>query len=194
MFGAVKPSRTHSKLPLRPASPFITVVRGGSGRSNRTKRTPTFPVRSNRPKLTRTFLVGLLPPTAQWFEDVRCRRTFPNSLQTALEARFTLHPCFEEVRCSRTSPNSLQTALQASFPLQHSGSSGFGVVEPPRTHSNLPCRPASPFVTVVRGGSVGSTYPKRTPTFPVGLFPPLLQCFEKVRCLRTSPNSLEPSL
>ena len=76
-----------------------------------------------------------------------------------------------------TSPNSLQTALQASFPLLNSGSSGFGVVEPPRTHSNLPCRPASPFVTVVQGGSVGSNYPKLTPTFPVGLFPLLLQKF-----------------
>ena len=122
MFGAVKPSRTHSKLPLRPASPFITVVRGGSGRSNRTKLTPTFPVRSNRPKLTRTFPVGLLPPTSQWFEDVRCSRTFPNSLQTALEARLTL---------------------------QHTGSRRFGEVEPHQTHSNLPCRPASPFVTVL---------------------------------------------
>ena len=41
---------------------------------------------------------------------------------------------------------------------------------------------------------MGSNYPKLTPTFPVGLFPPLLQCFEKVRCIRPSPNSLEPSL
>ena len=101
--------------------------------------------------------------------------------------------------CGRTATSSLEPALhsldpslQASFPLHHSGSSWFGVVEPPRTHSNLPCRPVSPFVTVVRGGSVGSNYPKLTPTFPVGLFPPLLQCFEKVRCIRTSPNSLEP--
>ena len=29
------------------------------------------------------------------------------------------------------------------------------MVEPLRTHSNLPCRPASPFITVVRGGSTG---------------------------------------
>ena len=59
---------------------------------------------------------------------------------------------FKEVRCSRTSPNTLATALQASFPLHHSSSRGFGVVEPPRIHSNLPCRPASPFITVVLGG------------------------------------------
>ena len=93
----------------------------------------------NLPELTPNCPSGQLPPSAQWFEWVRCGRTA-------------------------------------------------------RTHSNLPCRPASPFVTVVRGGSVGSTYPKLTPTFPLGLFPPLLQCFEKVRCLRTSPNALEPSL
>ena len=140
MFGAGKPSRTHSKLPLRPASPFITVVRGGSGRSNRTTLTPTFPVRSNRP--TRTFPVGLLPPTAQWFEEVRCSRTFPNSLQTALEARFTL---------------------------QHSGSRRFGEVEPHQTHSNLPCRPASPFVTVFRGGSVQSVRGTKPPRRQVKL-------------------------
>ena len=28
----------------------------------------------------------------------------------------------------------------------------FGEVEPPRTHSNFRCRPASPFVIVLRGG------------------------------------------
>ena len=39
------------------------------------------------------------------------------------------------------------------------------MVEPPRTHSNLPCRPASLLITAVGGG----------------------------RCGRTSSNSLEPS-
>jgi len=63
-------------------------------------------VYSNLPKLTRTFLLGRLPPTSQWFE---------------------------EVQCSRTSSNSLKTALSASFPLHHRGLRRFGVVEPPRT-------------------------------------------------------------
>jgi len=92
-------------------------------------------VYSNLPKLTRTFPVRLLPPTSQWFE---------------------------EVRCSRTSSNSLQTALQASFPLRHSGSRKFGRVEPPQTHSNLPCWPAL-------------NLPKLTRSFPVGLLPPTSQ-------------------
>ena len=114
----VEPPRTHSKLPCRPASPFIRVVRG------RPKLIRTCPVgfinvvrggsvRSNRPELTRTSPEGLLPPTSQWIEDVQCSRTFPNSLQTALETRFPLH---------------------------HSGSRRFDVDEPPQTQSNLPCR------------------------------------------------------
>ena len=60
-------------------------------------------MRSNRPELTRTTPEGLLPSTSQWFEDVQCSRTFPNSLKTALEA---------------------------CFPLHHHGSRRFGVVEP----------------------------------------------------------------
>ena len=43
----------------------------------------------------------------------------------------------------------------------------FGVVEPPRTHSNLLCKPASPFVTVVRGCSVWSNRPELNRTCPV---------------------------
>ena len=82
-------------------------------------------------------------------------------------------------RCSRTSSNSLQTALQASFPLHHSGLRRFGVVEPPRTRSKLPCGPASPFVTLIRGGSVYSNLPKLTRTFPGGLLPPTSQWFEE---------------
>ena len=155
--------RANSNLPCRPASPFSTVVRGRSVCLNRPKLTRTCPVgfikvvrggsvRSNRSELTRTSPEGLLPPTAQWIEDVRCSRTFPNSLKTALEA---------------------------CFPFHHSGSRRFDVVEPPRTHSFLP---ASPFVTVIQGGSVFLNLPELTRTFPVGLLPPsgrpsLLACF-----------------
>jgi len=60
---------------------------------------------------------------------------------------------FKWVRCGRTAPNSL----------------------------NLPCRPASRFVTVIRGGSVYSNLPKLTPTFPVGPLHPSSQWFEEVR-------------
>ena len=92
---------------------------------------------SNHPKLTRAFPVGLLPHSSQWFE---------------------------KVRWGQTAPNSLQCSLYACIPIRHSGSRRFGEVnrEPPQTHSNLPCRPASPFVTVVRGGSVWLNHPKLT--------------------------------
>ena len=63
------------------------------------------------------------------------------------------------------------------FPLRHSASRRFGVFEPPRTHSILSCTPASPFVTVVRGGSVRSSRPRRTRTCPAGLLPPSGQWF-----------------
>ena len=43
------------------------------------------------------------------------------------------------------------------------------MVEPPRTHSNLPCRPASLFITAVGGGSVWSNLLELTRTCPVGL-------------------------
>ena len=109
---------------------------------------------SNRPKHTPTFPVGLFPPSSQ---------------------------CFEEVRCIRTSPNSSEPSLYACSPLCHSGSRRFGEVEPPGTLSNQPCRPASPFVTVVRGGSVYSNLPELTRTFPVSLSPPSSQWFEEVR-------------
>ena len=61
----------------------------------------------------------------------------------------------------------LQTTLEAHFTLHHSGLRRFGEVEPHQTHSNLPCRPASPFVTVIRGGSVYSNLPKITEGCPV---------------------------
>ena len=58
-FGVFEPPQILSNLPCMAASLFVTVVRGGS-------------VRSNRPKLTRTFPAGVLPPTSQWFKKVRC--------------------------------------------------------------------------------------------------------------------------
>ena len=114
---------------------------------------------SNHPKLTRYCPVGLLPPAAQWFEVVWCGRTTPNSLATAC------------------------------FPQQHSGSRRFGVVEPPRTHSLLPCRPASPSSTVGRGGSVWSNHLELTRNFPVDLLPLATKWFEEVR--RTFSNHRE---
>ena len=123
-------------------------------------------MRSNRHKLAQTFPEGLLPPTSQWIKDVWCSRTFPNSLQTALEARFTLH---------------------------HSGLRRFSEVEPHQTYLNLPCRPASPYIAVVRGGSVQLNLPELTPNYPSGPLPPSSQWFEGVRCCETAPNSLEPS-
>ena len=128
---------------------FINVVRGGS-------------VRSNRSELTRTSPEGLLPPTSQWLEDVRCSRTFPNSLQTALEA---------------------------CFPFHHSGSRRFYVVEPPRTHS---CRPASPFVTVIQGGSVYLNLPELTQTTVMKGEAGRNGSLESVRGGSTALNLLEP--
>ena len=109
---------------------------------------------SNRPKLTLTFPVGLFPPSSQ---------------------------CFGEVRCIQTSPNSLEPSLYACIPLRHSGSRRFGEVDPPQTHSNLPCRPASPYFTVIREGSVQLNLPERTPNCPSDQLPPSSQWFEEVR-------------
>ena len=72
------------------------------------------------------------------------------------------------------------------YPLYHSGSRRFGVVEPPWTHSKLPCRPASPFITVVRGGSIG---PPRT-TLLIGEIG-LQGSFKWVWGGSTTPNLLE---
>ena len=145
---------------------------------------------SNR-ELSRTCPVGLLHPSSQWFGEVRCGRTAPNSVEPALSARFPLHHSglgrFGVVEPPRTQSN---LPCRPAY-LHHSGSGRFGVVEP-RTQSNLPCRPASPFITVVRGGSVWSNRPELTRICPVGLLPPSSQCFGEVRCGRTAPNSLEP--
>ena len=70
---------------------------------------------------------------------------------------------FEEVRCGQT-------------------------IEPPRTHSKLPCRSAYPCITVVRGGSVGSN------NRPVGLLPQEEKWLEDVWCGRTTLKSLETAL
>ena len=208
-FGGVEPPQTLLTLPCRPTFPYITVVRGGS-------------VQWNLPELTPNCPSGQLPPSSQWFEGVRCGRTAPSSLEpscrpaspfvTVVEGASVgsnrpkrtptflvglLPPSsqrFEEVRCSRTSPNSLDPFLYACSPLRHSGLRRFGEVEPPQTHSTLPCRPASPYSTVVRGGSVQLNLPELTPNCPSGQLPPSSQWFEWVRCGRTAPNSLEPSL
>ena len=86
--------------------------------------------------------------------------------------------CFGEVRCLRTSPNSLEPSLYACIPLRHSGSRRFGEVDPPQTHSNLPCRPASPYITVVREGSVQLNLPELTPNCHSYQLPPSSQWFE----------------
>jgi len=112
-------------------------------------------VYSNLLKLTPNCPSGQLPPSSQWFKGVRC---------------------------GRTAPNSIQPSLQACFPLHHSSSRRFGVFEPPQTHSNLPCRPASPYITVVRRGSVRLNLLELTPNCPSRNLPPSSQWFEKVRC------------
>ena len=52
--------------------------------------------------------------------------------------------------------------IQMPRALYYTSSRRFGVVESPRTQSNLPCRPASPFITVVRGSLVWSNRRART--------------------------------
>ena len=63
-------------------------------------------------------------------------------------------------------PEPTQTYHVGMHPLHHSGSLRFGLVEPPRTHSKLPCRLASSSSKVV----------------------------QEVLCGRTTQNSLEPTL
>ena len=103
-FGVVKPPRTHSKLPCRPASPCITVVRGGS-------------VRSNHPELihsgSRRFGVVEPPRT---HSKLPCRPASSSSIVVRGGLVRSNHP-----KLTRTD-------LQACFPLHHSGSRRFGVV------------------------------------------------------------------
>ena len=65
------------------AETSCTVVWEGSAWSNRPELTPVgknSPKQaSNSPELIRTCPVGLLPPSSQWFEEVWCGRTAPNS-------------------------------------------------------------------------------------------------------------------
>ena len=67
----------------------------------------------------------------------------------------------------------LEPSLYACMPLRHGGSKRFGEVEMPQTHMNLPCRPASPYITVVRGDSVQLNVPKLTQNFPSDQLPTL---------------------
>ena len=75
-----------------------------------------------------------------------------------------------------------QTYPVGMHPMHYSSSLRFGLVEPPRTHLKLHCRPC---ITVVRGGSVWSNHLKLTRTYPVGLHPPSSQRFGVVVPLRS---------
>ena len=149
----VEQPRTYWNLPCRPASPCITVVRGGS-------------VCSNHSELTRTCPLGRFP--LHHSGSGRFGMVEPPQTQSNLPCR----PASPFITCLRR----------------------FGVVEPPRTQSNLPCRPASPFITVLREGSVCSNRSELTRTCPVGPLPTASQWFGKVRYCRTAPNSVEPAL
>ena len=99
--------------------------------------------------------VGLLPQEAKWLEEVWCGRTTPNSLETALSARFPLHQSgsrrFGVVKPSNH-PELTRNCLVGLLPMHHSGSMRFGGVQQPQTHSQLPYRPASPASQEVRCG------------------------------------------
>ena len=62
------------------------------------------------------------------------------------------------------------------------------MVEPPRTHSKLSCRPDSPCRKAVRGGSVWSNHPELTRNSPVGLIPLAAKWSEEVRCGQNHPE------
>ena len=125
---------------------------------------------SNLPKLTPTFPVGRLP---LYITVVRRGSVQSNLLEVTPNCPSRKLPpssqWFEMVRCGRTSSNSLQPSPWACFPLCHSDSRRFGVFEPP---SNLPCRPASPYITVVRRGSVQSNFLELSPNCPSRKPPP----------------------
>ena len=171
---------------------------------------------SNHPKLTRTCPVGLLPSSNHCGRQVRVRRKqayregFRPWCELGACCVHSNHPelmrnCpvgllrhesqwFIDVRSGLTTPSSLETAFEASLPLHHSGSRVLCAIEPPKTHSKLPCRPASPCITVVRGCCVLSNHPKHTQNCHVGLLPLSAMWFEEVRRGRTTPNSLETAL
>ena len=84
----VEPPRTRWELPCWPPFPFITEVWCGRTTPNSLEITlqACFPLHhrglvwSNHPELILNCPVGLLTAT-QWFEEVRCGRTTPNSLE-----------------------------------------------------------------------------------------------------------------
>ena len=84
----VEPPRCHSKLSckaVRPDSPSSKVVRGHiRPESPSSKVVQGISAWSNHPELTRNCPVGLTPLAAKWFEEVRCGRTTPVSLETVL--------------------------------------------------------------------------------------------------------------
>ena len=62
-------------------------------------------------------LVGMLPTSSQWFEEVRCSRTSPNSLGTCPVGLLPRSSqWFREVRCGRTAPNTLGTCPVGLLP------------------------------------------------------------------------------
>ena len=94
--------------------------------------------------------VGLIPPAAQWFEEVRCDRTTQNSLKTTDEpprtssnhfAAWGIRPTgqfrvssgwFDYIEPPRTTVMQGKHAYRAVL-------SEFWVVRPHRTSSNYPC-------------------------------------------------------
>ena len=137
------------------------------------------------------------------FEWVRGGSNTPNLLEPLWRReKQAYRGWFERVPGGSTSPNLFEPLWQRGMQAYREGSiefgrfeyTRFGVVEPPRTHSKLPFRPASPFITVVQVGSVWSNRPELTRTFPVVLLPHLSQWFEEVRCSWTSPNWLQTAL
>ena len=65
-------------------------------------------MRSNHPELTQNCPIRLLANASQWFIEVRCGLTTPNSLELLLPQAAKW---FEEVRCGQTTLNSFETAL-----------------------------------------------------------------------------------
>ena len=128
-FGVVEPHPTHSNhseltqnLISNHAFSFITMVRGGS-------------VQSNHPELTRTFPVVLFATSSQWFKEVQCGQTTPNSLDLPCSPT---SPLITVVRGGSVWSNrpELTRTLRVGLITLSSQWFRFGVVEPPRTHSN----------------------------------------------------------
>ena len=140
-----------------------TMVRKGSEELNHTKLIRSYPMMilapSETPNTCNTILYTRIHPSnASSLSNQPCRSTFSyTSVVQGCSVQWNIP------ELTRNCPSGL-------FLLQHSGSRRFGVVEPLQTNSNLPCRPASPFVTVVRGGSVGLTYRHQPDTLCDGMY------------------------